>query len=102
MNSHAVYHSLRCTRRQACRSRGVPPPPPQFLVDQLTLYQSGMGEEQAHQITILKSLITGKSVSEALILESVNPQYDDRLFKKIASSEHVKNMLCTKIVCFLF
>jgi hypothetical protein len=32
---------------------------------------------------------TGKSVSEALILESVNPQYDDRLFKKIASLEHV-------------
>ena len=25
-------------------------------------------------------LLTGKSVSEALILESVNPQYDDRLF----------------------
>ena len=24
--------------------------------------------------------ITGKSVSEALILESVNPQYDNRLF----------------------
>ena len=23
---------------------------------------------------------TGKSVSEALILESVNPQYDERLF----------------------
>ena len=40
-------------------------------------------------------------MSEALILESVNPQYDDRLFKKIASSEHVKNMLCTKIVFVL-
>ena len=35
---------------------------------------------------------TGKFFSEALILESVNPQYDDRLFKKIASSENVKNM----------
>ena len=49
--------------------------------------------------------VTGKSVSEALILESVNPQYEDRLFielrvqyKTIASSEHVKNVLCTKIV----
>ena len=38
---------------------------------------------------------TGKSFSEALILESVNPQYDDRLLielrvqsKKISSSEH--------------
>ena len=47
---------------------------------------------------------TGKSFSEALILESVNPQYDDRLFidswlqyKKNTSWEHVvyKN-------CFLF
>ena len=27
-------------------------------------------------------IITGKSVSEALILESVNPQYDERLFIK--------------------
>ena len=41
------------------------------------------------------ALITGKSMSEALILESVNPQYDDRLFidlrlqyKKNTSSEH--------------
>ena len=51
-----------------------------------------------------KSIHAGKSVSEALILESVNPQYDDRLFidlqfqyKKNTSSEHVvyKN-------CFLF
>ena len=50
------------------------------------------------------SFLTGKSVSEALILESVNPQYDDILFidlqlqyKKNTSSEHVvyKN-------CFLF
>ena len=47
---------------------------------------------------------TGKSVSETLIFESVNPQYDDRLFidlrlqyEKNTSSDHVvyKN-------CFLF
>ena len=44
-----------------------------------------------------KNFDTVKSVSEALILESVNPQYDGRLFKKIASSEHLKNM-CKKIV----
>ena len=57
-----------------------------------------------------KSNDTGKSLSEALILASTNPQYDDRLFielrvqyMKIASSEHVENMLCTKIVfCFCF
>ena len=49
--------------------------------------------------------VTGKSVSEAVILESVNPQYDYRFFielrvqyKKIASLEHDENMLCTKIV----
>ena len=45
---------------------------------------------------------TGKSFSEALILESTNPQYDKRLFielqvqyMKIASSELAQNMLCT-------
>ena len=51
---------------------------------------------------------TGKSLSEALIFASNNPQYDDRLFielpgqyVKIPSSEHVKNMLCTQIgFCF--
>ena len=44
-------------------------------------------------------------MSEALILASTNPQYDDRLFSdlqvqymKIPSSEHGENMLCTKHV----
>ena len=47
------------------------------------------------------ALITGKSMSEALILESVNPQYDDRLlidlrlqYKKNTSSEHVVYQNC--------
>ena len=47
---------------------------------------------------------TGKSFSEALILESVNQQYDDRLFidswlqyKKNTTSEHV-----VYTNCFLF
>ena len=31
-------------------------------------------------MSIIDHLPTGKSVSEALILESVNPQYDERLF----------------------
>ena len=42
---------------------------------------------------------TGKSLSEALIFASTNPQYDDRLFielrvqyLKIASSEHTQNI----------
>ena len=68
---------------------------------------------------------TGKSFSEALILESVNPQYDNRLFidlrlqyKKNTSSEHAvykhcfecqnknkKQFLyttCTELVFFLY
>ena len=46
---------------------------------------------------------TGKSLSEALILASTNPQYDDRLFidlqvyMKMASSDHV-----VYTICFLF
>ena len=50
-------------------------------------------------------LFTDKSLSEALIFASTNPQYDNRLFielqlqyMKIPSSEHGKNMLCTEIV----
>ena len=57
--------------------------------------------------------ITGKSLSEALILESTNPQYDKRLFidlpvqyMKSTSSEHCsecqnKNNLCTHHVLIL-
>ena len=52
--------------------------------------------------------VTGKSFSEALILASTNPQYDNRLFidlpvqyMKTTSSEDGENMFCTKIV-FLF
>ena len=48
-----------------------------------------------------KESITGKSVSEALILESVKPQYDDILFidsqlqyKKNTSSEHLVYKNC--------
>ena len=47
-------------------------------------------------------LCAGKSLSEALIFASTNPQYDDRLFVElrvqytnIASSQHAQNMLCT-------
>ena len=42
---------------------------------------------------------TGKSLSEALIFASINPQYDDRLFMalpvqymKTTSAEHAQNM----------
>ena len=62
-------------------------------------------------------LCTGKSLSEALIFVSTNPQYDDRLFidlpilyMKTTISEHVvyknkqkqKNNLCTKHVLSLY
>ena len=52
-----------------------------------------------------KAIVTGKYLSEALILASTNPQYDSRLsielqvqYLKIPSSEHVENMLCTQIL----
>ena len=52
-------------------------------------------------ISLLHTLSTGKSVSEALILQSVNPQYNDRLFidswlqyKKNTTSEHVVYKHC--------
>ena len=48
-------------------------------------------------------LLTGKSLSEALIFASTNPQYDDRLF---IVHENCKlripaDMLCTQIVVFV-
>ena len=49
------------------------------------------------------SLYTGKYLSEALILASTNPQYDDRLFTelpvqymKTTSSEHVVYINCSE------
>ena len=43
-------------------------------------------------------LSTGKSLSEALIFASINPQYDNRLFieitMKTTSAEHGQNMFC--------
>ena len=46
--------------------------------------------------------IKGKSLSEALIFASINPQYDNRLFMelpvqymKTTSAEHVLAMFCT-------
>jgi len=54
---------------------------------------------------IVNYSFTGKSLSEALIFASTNPQYDDRLFielqvqyMKIPSSEHGENMLSIETV----
>ena len=51
----------------------------------------------------VKVYFTGKSLSEALIFASTNPQYDDRLFielqvqyMKIPSSEHVVYINCSE------
>ena len=59
-------------------------------------------------VAVLKptgDVVTGKSLSEALIFASTNPQYDNRLFidlqvqyMKIPSSENGENILCTEIV----
>ena len=53
--------------------------------------------------------VTGKSLSEALIFASSNPQYDDRLFielqvqyLKIPRSEHWDNNFCTQHVLPMF
>ena len=49
--------------------------------------------------------VTGKSLSEALIFSSINPQYDNRLinelrvqYEKLTRAEHFKNMSFTQIV----
>ena len=54
-------------------------------------------------------LDTGKSLSEALILASTNPQYNDRLFielrvqyMKITSSEHVVYTNCFFVFVLTF
>ena len=58
-----------------------------------------------HFCFVTTSCCTGKSLSEALILASTNPQYDSKLFndlqvqyKKIPKAEHVKNVSRT---CYL-
>ena len=50
----------------------------------------------------IEAAITGKSLSDAFILTSTNPQFEKRLFielpvqyMKTTSSEHGENMLCT-------
>ena len=58
----------------------------------------------------IEAAITGKSLSDAFILTSTNPQFEKRLFielpvqyMKTTSSEHGENMLCTQIAfCFCF
>ena len=44
---------------------------------------------------------TGKSVSEALILESVNPQYDKRLFIEFQEKSKFTTCCVQKIFCFV-
>ena len=55
---------------------------------------------------LLKSLYTGKSFSEALILESVNPYYDKRLFiefpEKYKFTTKTKTNFCTQHVLNLY
>ena len=43
-------------------------------------------------------MVTGKYLSEALILASTNPQYDDRLFieLRVQYSEHVVYIDCSE------
>ena len=66
------------------------------------LRQQGGGWVRSEKLYFLLIFSTGKPLPEALILASINPQYDDRLFielqvqyMKIPSSNL---MLCTEIV----
>ena len=60
---------------------------------------------------ITKYVLTDKFFSEALILASTNPQYDNRLFMelpvphmKTTSAEHGQNMprTCSALVVFMY
>ena len=74
--------------------------------------QASKGYKKALNVRASRYVIsyTGKSLSEAFILTSTNPQYDKRLFFdlpvqyiKTTRSEHGENMVCTQIVfCFCF
>ena len=71
--------------------------------------QSQKIEEQRLLCHFNISLGTGKSFSEALILVSINPQYDKRLFielqvqyMKIPSSEHVVYTNCFFVFVLAF
>ena len=55
------------------------------------------------KLLMLFEMAAGKSFSEALILASVNPQYEKRLFIEFPEKIQVHNMLCTKnVFCFCF
>ena len=57
-------------------------------------------ENESHNLTRNG---TGKSMSEALILESVNPQYDERLFIEFPEKYKSKqNNFCTQHVLNLY
>ena len=51
-----------------------------------------------NKVDIVVKVCTGKSVSEALILESVNPQYDKRLLTE--SPEKYKFRTCCVQILF--
>ena len=71
------------------------------MVDHILMCCESLSDEKLLAEKKEKAISTGKSLSEALILGSTNPQYDKRLFidlpvqyMKTTSSEHRENMLC--------
>ena len=44
---------------------------------------------------------TGKSMSEALIFASTNPQYDNRLFIEL-TAQYIKFFTCSKLGIFMY
>ena len=56
----------------------------------------GLQLQERFREKIQEKISTGKSFSEALILASTNPQYDDRLFIELRVQYfQAQNMLCT-------
>ena len=70
-------------------------------------WTGGHGVKAAQPLFLKRAQSTDKSLSEALILASTNPQYDDRLFIELPvqymriPSSNLRTCLCTQIV-FLF
>ena len=54
---------------------------------------SGKKSTQKLIIYILSYFFKGKSFSEALILESVNPQYDKRLFIEVPENKSLEDVV---------
>ena len=63
-----------------------------MVIDRMIILEF-LSEKQIHS--------TGKSLSEALIFVSINPQYDNRLFMELPWKLQAQNMGRTKIYLYV-